>query len=317
MAYDDAPFPVREVPTVRWSLGERQLYAPRTVGSLPGQGFDALVLAGWESPAYWAAAVRGRRAGARLVGFYESTLASHAFRKGPIARAREFYFRQLDAVVVPGEASLKAVLAMGVEESKVYVGFNPVDVAGIHKAAEEARAKMNSVHSREHRYLFIGQLIERKNVASLIKALELLPDNEGTLAIAGTGHLRGELERLRDELGLRDRVTFMGAVPYERVPELLADHDTLVLPSTEEVWGLVINEALAAGLHVVVSHSCGVADSVRDMTGVFLADPESESIAAAMAESKSLWAGPVVKPAILEKTPQAFADVVLRAAAGV
>ena len=316
MSYEDAPFPVHEVPTLRWSLGERQVYTPRSIGNLPGRGFDALVLTGWESPAYWAAAVRGRQAGARLVGFYESTLASHAFRKGPIVRAREFFFRQLDAVVVPGEASLKAVLAMGVEESKVFVGFNPVDVAGIHAAAGQARAKMNSVRSGQHRYLFIGQLIERKNVAALVKALELLPDSEGTLTIAGTGHLRGELERLRDELGLRDRVTFIGAVPYERVAELLADHETLVLPSTEEVWGLVINEALAAGLHVVVSQRCGVADSVGDMKGVFLADPESESIAAAMAESKSSWSGPIVQPEILEKTPEAFADVVLRAAVG-
>jgi glycosyltransferase involved in cell wall biosynthesis len=205
---------------------------------------------------------------------------------------------------------------MGVEESKVFVGFNPVDVAGIHTAAAQARAKMNSVRGGGHRYLFIGQLIERKNVAGLVKAFKLLTESDDTLTIAGTGRLRGELERLRDELGLRDRIRFIGAVPYELVPEVLAEHDTLVLPSREEVWGLVINEALAAGLHVVVSQRCGVADSVRDMTGVFLADPESESLAAAMAESRSSWSGPTVQPEILEKTPEAFADVVLRAAVG-
>jgi glycosyltransferase involved in cell wall biosynthesis len=317
MAYEDAPFPVREVPTLRWSLGERQVYAPRSLSDLPGRGFDAMVLTGWESPAYWAALIRGRQAGARVVGFYESTLATHAFRGGPVVRAREFFFRQLDAVVVPGEASLKAVLAMGVEESKVFVGFNPVDVAGIHAAVGRARLKMNSIQTSEHRFLYIGQLIERKNVATLVEALKLLPDTRDTLTIAGTGHLQGDLERLRDHLGLKGRVAFVGAVPYERVPEILADHDTLVLPSTEEVWGLVVNEALAAGLHVVVSQASGVAASVRDMRGVFLADPESRSLAVAMSASRSSWSGPVEEPAILDKTPEAFADVVLRAAAGV
>jgi glycosyltransferase involved in cell wall biosynthesis len=220
-------------------------------------------------------------------------------------------------VVVPGEASQKAVLAMGVEESKVFVGFNPVDVVGIHAAVGRARLKMNSVHKAGHRFLYIGQLIERKNVATLVEAFNLLADPRDTLTIAGTGHLLGDLERLRDELGLQNRVSFVAAVPYDQVPEILADHDTLVLPSTEEVWGLVVNEALAAGLHVVVSQATGVAASVRDMRGVFIADPESRTLAVAMAASKSAWSGPVKQPAILEKTPEAFAEVVLRAAVGV
>ncbi|WP_052207220.1 glycosyltransferase family 4 protein [Sinomonas humi] len=317
MAYDDAAYPVREIPTSRISVGERQFFVPLRARSLPGHGFDAVVLGGWESPAYWLAALRGRRAGARLVGFYESTLASHSFRSGPLASARRSFFRRLDAVVVPGRAAERAVLAMGVDPAKIHVGFNPVDVEAIHTAAAEARKDHPVPHGAGHRFLYLGQLISRKNVGSLITALWRLGGSNDSLTIAGTGNLTPELVELRDELGLEDRVTFIGAVPYGQVPELLARHETLVLPSNEEVWGLVVNEALAAGLHVVVTRSCGVAESVMGMEGVFLSDvPDSSVLAHVMRRSRREWSGPIASPEILAHTPEAFADVIRQAAFG-
>lgn len=317
MAYDDAAYPVAEIPTFRVSVGERQVFVPRSAKGLPGHGLHALVLGGWESPAYWLSALRARRAGARLVGFYESTLASHAFRSGPVARARRSFFTRLDAVVVPGRASERAVLAMGVDPSKVHVGFNPVDVQGIHAAAALARQAQPSPGGTGHRFLYLGQLVGRKNVGSLITALWRLGESDDSLTVAGTGHLTPQLIELRDELGLRHRVTFIGAVRYEQVPELLAQHETLVLPSNEEVWGLVVNEALAAGLHVVVTRACGVAESVEGMDGVFVADvPDSSVLAHSMRRSRREWNGPIASPEILAHTPEAFADVVLGAAFG-
>ncbi|WP_138443880.1 glycosyltransferase [Sinomonas susongensis] len=317
MAYDDAAYPVSEIPTFRVSMGERQVFVPRSAGSVPGRGFDALVLGGWESPVYWLAALRARRAGARVVGFYESTLASHAFRSGPVSSARRSFFRRMDAVVVPGRASERAVLAMGVDPSKIHVGFNPVDVEGIHAAATRARVAQPVPERSGHRFLYLGQLIDRKNVGSLIGALWRLGESDDSLTVAGTGHLNSRLIELRDELGLQDRVAFIGAVPYERVPELLAQHDTLVLPSNEEVWGLVVNEALAAGLHVVVTQACGVAESVKGMNGVYITHtPDSSVLAHAMRQSRREWNGPIDEPEILAHTPEAFADVVLQAAFG-
>ncbi|NUP73615.1 MAG: glycosyltransferase family 4 protein [Sinomonas sp.] len=315
MAYDDAPFAVREVPTLRLTAGERQIFVPSDVRRVPGRGLDALVVGGWESPAYWLAALRGRKAGARLVGFYESTLATHGFRSGPVAAVRQKFFRALDAVVVPGVAAQEALLSMGVENSKIFVGFNPVDVAGIHAGAVKARVG-SATEPDGHRYLYLGQLIDRKNVAALISALWRLGDSEDTLTVAGSGHLLEPLKALRDELGLQDRVAFIGPVAYERVPEVLAEHHTLVLPSTEEVWGLVVNEALAAGLHAVVTRSSGVAPSIEGMRGVFLSEPGSADLAEAMAASKRAWRGVVAEPEILAHTPEAFADVFLDAATG-
>ncbi|WP_415853472.1 glycosyltransferase family 4 protein [Sinomonas sp. G460-2] len=310
----DVSFPIKTVPTVRLPAAGRQIRLPMWPGDLPRGGVDALVLEGWDSPAYWLAAGLGRAAGARLVGFWEPTLATHAFRRGLLPWAQRRFFRGLDAAIVPGEAAKRALMAMGVHESKIHIGFNPVHVAGIHAAA--AGAQRAAAPAPGHCFLYLGPLTARKNVSALLEAFWLLGNPRDTLTIAGSGPLREELEELRDLLGLGGRVAFVGAVPYDRVPEVLAGHHTLVLPSVQEAWGTAVEEALAVGLHAVVSRACGVAESVNGMRGVFLADPVGSGIATAMRVSRQCWEGPVAEPEILARTPVAFAEAVLRAATG-
>jgi glycosyltransferase involved in cell wall biosynthesis len=88
-----------------------------------------------------------------------------------------------------------------------------------------------------------------------------------------------------------------------------------VLPSRREVYGLVVNEALASGLHVVVSTQAGVHLDVADMEGVYPTDPEPRALAHAMRKSATNWRGPIAQPAILARTPQGMAEDVIRAVA--
>ncbi|MFD1506960.1 glycosyltransferase [Georgenia yuyongxinii] len=300
-------YAIREVPTWRVTRGETQLYVARRRILPRARRVDAALLGGWESPAYWQALAEARHQGARTVGFYESTLSTNRFSGGPVARARERYFRLLDAVVVPGPAAEEAVLAMGVPERRVFTGFNAVDVRGIHAAT--TRLRQGAGTQPGHRFLYVGQLIDRKNVASLVRAFAAVAQPADNLEIVGTGAGRPELERLAVGLGVRDRVAFTGLVPYPQLPAVLSRNDTLVLPSTEEVWGLVVNEALAAGLHAVVSTVCGVAPSVAGMRGVHLTGASPAGLGAAMAHSRSAWRGPVLQPEILACTPERFAGV--------
>jgi len=296
------------VPTKRLQCGEENYYL--ALRSPVRRGVDGVVLGGWESPAYWQALaqLKTSRRPVRSVGFYESTLASQGHRDGPIAAARRWYFRHLDAVVVPGEASAEAIAAMGVDERRIFVGFNPVDVGWI--ARESTRSPFNG---SGHRFLFIGQLIPRKDPLSLIQAFADCRDEADRLTIVGKGELAQAVTSEIDRLDLSETVELVSTVSYQDVPALLARHDTLVLPSLTEVWGLVVNEALAAGLHAVVSRNAGVAPSVSDMDGVHLCEPERAAIAHAMAASRASWAGPVRAPAIRAFTPERFADVFVRA----
>lgn len=301
---DDTAF----VPTKRVQRGEENYYL--ALRPPLRSDVDGVVLGGWESPAYWQALaqIKTARRSARSVGFYESTLASQGHSEGPVATARRWYFRHLDAVVVPGEAAAEAVAAMGVAERKIYVGFNPVDVDWI------ARASTRSPFDHPgHRFLFIGQLVPRKKPLALLRAFSDCRQECDRLTIVGKGELAEEIQTEVARLALHDAVDLVPSAPYRDIPALLARHDTLVLPSLTEVWGLVVNEALAAGLHSVVSSNAGVATSVAGMTGVFVCEPNRASIVEAMTSSRAAWNGPIRTPAILQRTPEAFASVFVQA----
>jgi glycosyltransferase involved in cell wall biosynthesis len=270
---------------------------------------DVCVISGWHRPGYWlAAALAGRRP---TVIFYESTLSSHRFRGGPVAWVRGWFFRRADAVLTAGPAATEAVLAMGVSPARVVTAFNAVDVTFFHEGAVSARSGAGVVAG--HHVLYVGQLIERKNVAAALRAWAGVRGEEDTFTVVGSGPLRAALERLAAELGLADRVRFLGHLDGAALVGEYARAQTFVLPSTEEVWGLVVNEALAAGLHAVVSSAAGVARSVEEMPGVFTCPPTEQALAAALRESAQSWTGPIADPPILAHTPGAYADAVIDA----
>jgi glycosyltransferase involved in cell wall biosynthesis len=299
-------FSIRTVPTYAVHRGEARHYIAGRLGRRALTGVDGVLIGGWDSPAYWSVARAARRAGARRIGFYESHLLTQRNTSGLFAAARRWFFRSLDGVVVPGIAARDALLQEGLDPEKISVGFNAVDVHRIHAETNAERARHPRTDNRL-RLLIVGQLIERKNVAEAIKALREPGMEHATLTVVGTGPLKVELTHLVEDLKLSDRVELTGYLPGTLLPKLFAQHDVLVHPASEEVWGLVVNEALAAGLHVVVSQSCGVSPSVRDMEGAIIIEPSASHIASALARQPSLR--PIDRPQILENDPASFAAV--------
>ncbi|KRF05092.1 hypothetical protein ASH00_11665 [Arthrobacter sp. Soil782] len=279
------------------------LASSMTIRQFPSAG--NLILGGWQEPAYWQALMTAKIKGIRTIGFYESTPQSQTHKVGLVAGARKFFFRSLDAVVVPGPSAAMAVRKMGVKDTKIFEGFNAVDVAAFH----EARWHRSEKKREGHKFLYVGRLIGLKNVASIISAFHRIRLPNDTLTIVGEGELRANLREQADSLGLGNQVVFLGPVAYAALPQVMVQHDTLVLSSLSEVWGLVVNEALAAGLHCVVGQRCGVAASVESMRGVYISDVDIESLAISMASSREAWTGPIDTPEIMSNTPEAFAAV--------
>jgi 1,2-diacylglycerol 3-alpha-glucosyltransferase len=95
-----------------------------------------------------------------------------------------------------------------------------------------------------------------------------------SLVLLGDGPLRSALSSLRSSLGLSDSVLLPGARPYSELPAYYGLARAFVHASTTEPWGLVVNEAMAAGLPVLVSNRCGCAlDLVREGVNGLLFDP--------------------------------------------
>lgn len=111
------------------------------------------------------------------------------------------------------------------------------------------------------RFLFVGQLIELKRVGLLIEALGLLGRDDFDLAVVGAGPRGPHWQALAAKI-IPGRVHWMGVVPMDTVPGLMAQADCLVLPSRHDGWGAVVSEALMAGTPVICSDACGSAGVV-------------------------------------------------------
>lgn len=143
--------------------------------------------------------------------------------------------------------------------------------------------------------LYLGRIARQKNVESLVRAVECLsPEvrDQVEVTIAGEGAERSQLEELARALGVAHCVTFVGGISSDEVYIYYARCDLFVLPSSNEPWGLVVNEALSAGVPVAAPFWVGaVADIVIDgYSGLVMEDNAPSTIAAAI--ERALAIGP-------------------------
>ncbi|MBI5230790.1 MAG: glycosyltransferase [Coriobacteriales bacterium] len=266
---------------------------------------DAVVIDGWESPAYLAARWAARRLGIPIIASYRSTVQTHRHKAGPVAATRRWFFSGVHAVVTAGQASTRAALDLSVPREKIAEGFNTVDVARF----EQALRLRGKARGPGHAFLYVGQFIARKNLVTLLESFAQMRSPEDSLTLVGDGPERRQLARIARHLGLSGTVSFPGALDGEELLAAYAAADTLVLPSSEEVWGLVVNEALVAGLHTVVTSTCGVAAELEGQPGVFITEPDVTALADALAQSRDAWAGPIADHPVASHTPRELADV--------
>ncbi len=246
---------------------------------------DAVAVPGWATPlatsaVAWAGA---RNAPAILM----SDTQEIDFPRTPI---REWIKRRFvgncDGAIVGGTPHREYLVKLGMDASRIRLGYDVVDNDYFRNGA--ARVRANAVAIREQRrlpqryFLTSARFIEKKNLPRLIQAFAgflAALEREGRtdawhLVVLGDGSLRPQLESLVASLGLGERVLMPGFVQYPELPVWYGLAEAFVLASTTEQWGLVVNEAMASGLPVLVSNRCGCApDLVRPGVNGHTFDP--------------------------------------------
>lgn len=170
----------------------------------------------------------------------------------------------------------------GVRAEWIAVIPNAVDPGEFEAARESRPAGAGTGESPPQPFEigFVGRLDPVKRVPDLLRAVALLPA-DFTLHVFGEGVERGRIEQQVRRLGLGGRVTLHGAVV--RPQHALASVDVLVLPSQAEGFGLVLIEAMAAGVPVVATHAPGIRDVVaHERTGLLVPIGAPAALAAAI-----------------------------------
>jgi glycosyltransferase involved in cell wall biosynthesis len=118
-------------------------------------------------------------------------------------------------------------------------------------------------------FLFCGQMIARKGLDLLLDAFATLPESTRLLLVGREAELPSMLPRIPETV--RARVRYAGFHPPESLPRFFADSDVFVLPSRHDGWGVVVNQALGAGLPIIVSDQVGAGyDLVRTAENGFV-----------------------------------------------
>ena len=176
------------------------------------------------------------------------------------------------------------LVKLGIPRDRVFLGYDVVDNDYFSGQTAEARnheAEVRRHHQLPQKYfLASARFIEKKNLPRLLKAYaryrQLAPPSvpPWDLVLLGDGSLRKTLESQVASLTLQAHVMMPGFKPYPDLPGFYAFAGAFVHASTTEQWGLVVNEAMAAGLPVLVSNRCGCApDLVKEGANGFTFDP--------------------------------------------
>jgi L-malate glycosyltransferase len=175
----------------------------------------------------------------------------------------------------------------GAPAGKIDVVLNGIDFDRVRLSAPEAPARLRAEFGAAERplLLIVARLHPEKGYEHLFAALPEIAAQTGRpplLLVAGTGVLEDSYRRLARDLGVEDRVRFLG---FRRdVPDLMAAADLLVLPSVAEAFGLVLAEALFLGVPIVATRVGGIPEIVDDgQDGVLVPPADSAALAEAIA----------------------------------
>ncbi len=197
-----------------------------------------------------------------------SAQKSRLFRQG-----LKFVLNHCDAVTPNNESHSKVLSSMGFANFDIIP--NGLNVKQFTPRNKVLIRKKLGVPKDKKIILFVGWLIPRKGCDCLLRAMPsiLQQNSDALLLIVGDGVLRGQLEGLSVELGIKNHISFKGSLPPDEVPYWMNVADVFVLPSISEGKPNVVGEAMASGLPVIATNVDGTPDFVEDGKDGFLIPP--------------------------------------------
>jgi glycosyltransferase involved in cell wall biosynthesis len=181
--------------------------------------------------------------------------------------------RRADVVVATSRYSRdRIVQAYGIPPAKILIVPEPIDLTTWDAAASGER----EVPSEPAAVLSVAHMYPRKNLGALLRAYAGLRDAGVPFQgwIVGDGPSRRTWERLRDRLGLRQQVTFLGTVSRRELIHRYRTASLFCLPSRQEGFGIVFLEAMACGLPIVAARAAAIPETVAEGEVGLLADPD-------------------------------------------
>lgn len=210
---------------------------------------------------------------------------------------------------------------LGIPKSKIYQ--ETYLVPDYNSLAQKIDTNTLSLKPMKHPvFLFVGQLIDRKGLQKLLDACQLLERQTNsvyTLLIIGDGPERAKFEAIAEGFDLSNHIVWVGWVDYGNLGAYFQSADILVFPSFEDVWGMVVLEAMVFGMPIICSKEANASEMVEPGKNGYVFDPqdadELANIMYSFIEEPALIKkmGEHSKKFIAEHTPEAVAQSLAKA----
>ncbi|MCF8034431.1 MAG: glycosyltransferase [Desulfarculaceae bacterium] len=226
--------------------------------------------------------------GSRFISNVPVVTTLHGFAYNVIKRRQ--FLRMLAAklstytVCVGQQVGTEAIRKYKLNGKKVKVIYNGVDCQGFAASSQGAEVRASlGIGPETTVFLFVGRISPIKDLPCLLEATARLARSRSgfRVIIAGSGESLGELQGQARQLGVSDKVSFLGE--RKDIPDLLSASDALVMSSLNEGISMAILEAMAAGLPVIATDVGGNSELVKDQhTGLLVGAKDAAGLAGAM-----------------------------------
>jgi len=222
-----------------------------------------------------------------------TTMQSEQSKKNLFNRfVKKIIIKKSNAYLAYGSYAKDFLIKYGAKDKNIFICHNAVDNEFFFKCCKRYKKKIGQIKKQlevgnNKIILYIGQLIKRKGIFDLLKAFKLVKKEiqNVSLLIIGSGPIEIKLKQYCRENELAN-VLFMGFKQKDELIKHYAIADIFVLPSSNEVWGLVINEAMACGLPIITTNQVGASgDIVKNGVNGYIIEPkDSEMLSKKMLE---------------------------------
>lgn len=279
----------------------RYVYTPRVGRRLYGHWFKAsiaatfhreveafrpdIVFGSWAYPDGWAVVKLARSVGLPVVLQVHGSDIKLVEKYPSRQRGTREAVMGADGVLAVSEDLAKSLVDLGVPHSRIRVVYDGIDLAHFQPGSKtEARASLGEKDAGDPIVLFIGNLLPVKGVDVLLKAAAQLTRTGMPVQVVliGDGPLRGQLKQMAKDLGLGDRVRFLGSIDQFRLPKWYRAADLFVLPSHSEGVPNVLLEASACNTPWVASRVGGIPEIVERGRGSLVRPNRPDELAEEM-----------------------------------
>lgn len=191
------------------------------------------------------------------------------------------YIRYFHAAIVGGIKHRQYLVSLGFPEHKIFDGYDVVDNQYFLSRTRDSYLDNSSSNIAQCSYFIaVTRFIPRKNIIRLLSSYvqyrQICSEQAWDLVICGSGVEEPKIKQFIEEHHLSNVVHLPGFITYEDIPLWYARAGAFIHPALQEQWGLVVNEAMASGLPVLVSNRCGCfPELVIEGVNGFGFDPEN------------------------------------------